>query len=83
MGIMKYEPMDLYDSIETECTITCSNCGTQRSAMYVDSDEAVDVFFEEGWRATKSGNVYCPQCASKKLKSKKKKKHEQKIISNS
>lgn len=70
MGIMKYEPMDLYDSIETECIITCSNCGTQRSAMYVDSDEAVDVFFEEGWRATKSGNVYCPQCASKKLKSK-------------
>lgn len=64
---MNYEPMDLCDSIETECTITCSSCGKQ-SICFTDSDEAMDVFFEEGWRATKSGNVYCPECASKKLK---------------
>ena len=64
----KYEPIDLWDSIETESTITCSNCGIQSSLSFVDSDEATDIFFEEGWRGTKKGNVYCPKCSSKKLK---------------
>ena len=70
MGIMKYEPMDLYDSIETECTITCSNCGMQSGLNAVNDFEATDIYFDEGWRGTKKGNVYCPECASKKLKSK-------------
>lgn len=64
----KYEPIDLLDIIETECTITCSNCGIQSSLRFVDTDEATDIFFEEGWRATKKGNVYCPECSNKKLK---------------
>jgi uncharacterized Zn finger protein (UPF0148 family) len=67
---MKYEPFDLYDSIETECTITCSNCGRQSSVHGIESDNAADVYFDEGWRATKNGNVYCPKCAKKKLKQK-------------
>lgn len=65
---MKYEPIDLWDSIETECTITCSNCGMQSEIHGIDSCEATDIFFGEGWRVTKSGNVYCSKCASKKLK---------------
>lgn len=71
MSKQKYEPIDLWDSIETECTITCSNCGTQSSLHCVDSCDATDIFFNKGWRATKSGNVYCPGCATKKLKVKK------------
>jgi hypothetical protein len=67
---MKYEPFDLYDSIETECTITCSSCGKQSSVRGAESDNATDFYFAEGWRATKSGNVYCPECAKKKLKQK-------------
>lgn len=68
---MTYKPEDLWDSIETECTITCSNCGMQSDLHCVDSCDATDIFFEEGWRATKSGNVYCPECTTKKLKVKK------------
>lgn len=62
---MKYEPMDLWDFIEVESTITCSSCGKQKTAMGGSNE---DSFFYEGWRATKSGNVYCPECALKKLK---------------
>ena len=64
--------MDLWDSIETECTITCSNCGIQSNLHCIDPADTLDVFFDEGWRGTKKGNVYCPDCASKKLKLKKK-----------
>jgi Zn finger protein HypA/HybF involved in hydrogenase expression len=60
--------MDLYDSVETECTITCSKCGMQSDLYGIDDFDAVDIYFEEGWRATKTGNVYCPNCASKNLK---------------
>jgi Zn finger protein HypA/HybF involved in hydrogenase expression len=61
----EYEPMDLYDFIETEASIHCSNCGEEDITMGEGSE---DHFFEKGWRATKKGNVYCPECASKKLK---------------
>lgn len=64
----KYDPMDLYNSIETECTITCSCCGMQSNLHEINDFEATDIYFDAGWRATKKGNVYCPECASKKLK---------------
>ena len=66
--IMKYEPMDLWDSIEVECAINCSNCQKRGVLHFVDDDEASHAFFKKGWRATKSKNVYCPECAKKKLK---------------
>ena len=62
---MKHEPMDLYDYIEIESSIQCSNCGKDDLAI---GDNREEYFFDKGWRATKNGNVYCPKCALKKLK---------------
>jgi DNA-directed RNA polymerase subunit RPC12/RpoP len=62
---MKYESSDLYDFIEVESSIQCSNCGKGDIDMGENSE---DEFFKRGWRATKKGNVYCPECAFKKLK---------------
>jgi hypothetical protein len=68
---MKYEPDDLEDFIEEEtiCEITCSECRKQE-CTYGEAYYEKDTFFEKGWRATQRGNVYCPECASKKLKNK-------------
>lgn len=60
---MKYEPMDLYYFIMLESTIECSRCHKISGALGNGNEEH---FFDEGWRATKNGNVYCPECASKK-----------------
>ena len=61
----------LYEAIQEFSMITCSSC--------YDSDETPGdgivgsmVFKSEGWRGTRYGNVYCPKCAKKKLKSKRK-----------
>jgi hypothetical protein len=69
---MKHKSEDLYDHIVPECSIACSNCRKPESVMNYNEDEAQEHFFAEGWRATKSGNVYCPECANKKLKQNKK-----------
>lgn len=65
MAKKEYEPEDLIDFIELEASIECSKCKKGDMVMYSDTGE--DYFFEAGWRATKD-NVYCPECAKKKLK---------------
>ena len=61
----KYDAMDLYDFIEVESYIQCSRCATTHTTW---GDNNEQHFFNAGWRATKKGNVYCPECAAKKLK---------------
>lgn len=53
--------------------VSCYGCH-KTETIYPISDEfeVAEIMKEEGWRATKYGNVYCPKCASKKLKPKKK-----------
>lgn len=58
----KYNAYDL--DIETVSYITCSNCGKYET-KYEGNEED---FFYKGWRMTKAGNQYCPECANKKLK---------------
>lgn len=64
----------LSESIEITATIDCSKC-TEIGALFgVDEYEAAHSFSDDGWRITQSGNIYCPQCASKKLRPRKGKK---------
>lgn len=63
----KYKPEDLLDSCHEEVTISCSKCKNNDSTHQLDIYEAIDEFFERGWRAT-SVNTYCPKCSKKHLK---------------
>lgn len=64
MAQKKYHAYDLTDFIQVEVTIECSNC--QKVDGYL-GEGGEDYLFDKGWRATKN-NVYCPECAKKKLK---------------
>ena len=63
----EYKPDDLYESIQSEFTIECDNCGSQDRLHYTDEYAACQTFFDYGWRSTPN-KTYCPQCANKKLK---------------
>jgi len=65
---MKYTAAQLYDSVHTFSTITCSRCGKSEDRLGND-DECLDGFFDYGWRAT-ANHTYCPKCAEKYLKPK-------------
>lgn len=58
----------LYEDIQSEHTIVCSNCCCYESIFSYDAFDAAEVFYENGWRATRYNNVYCRDCAKKKLK---------------
>ena len=60
----EYEADDLMDFICYEASIECSSCKKSEGAW---GENAENDFFHNGWRATKR-NVYCPECAKKKLK---------------
>lgn len=62
-----YKAEDLLDSIVTEQEITCSICKKSEREYNIDDYDFADTIFEDGWRATPN-YVYCPDCASKKLK---------------
>jgi len=53
-----------------ECIVYCTNC--EEEFVLTNSCYPEEEFYKLGWRATKYGNVYCPTCASKKLKLKEK-----------
>jgi Zn finger protein HypA/HybF involved in hydrogenase expression len=59
---------ELYEHILTTAEIQCTNC--RDTDVEMDSDEyySSESFYNKGWRATRFGNVYCPKCASKKIK---------------
>ena len=61
----------IYEAMDTLHTIICSNCGKNGYVHDIDDWWAVEDFKNRGWRATKHGNVYCPDCAKKKLKARK------------
>jgi len=63
----KYNATDLWDEIITSHDITCSICKKTKTVNMVDEDSACAIFFAAGWRKT-SINLYCPECAIKKLK---------------
>lgn len=65
----KYKADDLLDFMNEEVSweIQCSSCGYSIGG-YEEAIYITDELFKEGWKATKQ-NVYCPKCATKKLKS--------------
>ena len=63
---MKYSALDLYDEIQPLSEIVCTSCRKTDKACE-DSDLACIIFFSRGWRKT-AANIYCPECAKKKLK---------------
>lgn len=65
---MKYKADDLYNYITTTHEIECINCDTTDAIGDCDEIDALEYFFNEGWRVTKGEMVYCPKCAKKKLK---------------
>lgn len=46
----------------------CEKCHEVENDYYFDSDTAAKFAYEDGWRATPN-YIYCPDCASKYLKS--------------
>ena len=67
----KNPEMQLMDSVHLTAEICCSKCDKEDSSDCNDDLEAMQGFYEEGWRATER-NTYCPKCAKKYLKAKKK-----------
>ena len=61
---------ELYEHCETVSTIHCTTfkCKNRSTHHQIDPMEAGALWYQEGWRATKHQNVYCPACAKKKLK---------------
>lgn len=65
----QYNAEQLEDWIETTHSITCSKCRDGVDNHMGDEYQAAEGFFNDGWRST-GANVYCPNCAALKLKSK-------------
>lgn len=63
---MKYSAEQLLDSVCEMTEIVCDKCG-HKDEMPCDSFDAVNNWFEEGWRQTLH-KCYCPECAKKYLK---------------
>ena len=62
----------LFNNIDYEqiCTLRCCRCDKIETVHDIDDYDAVDEFKSFGWRSTKFENIYCPNCAKKKLKNK-------------
>jgi len=57
---------DLMAFTSNTTTIKCTKCQETRTE-WLDEYDAVDYFFEKGWRATEN-HCYCPKCSKKYLK---------------
>ena len=65
--------VQLIDSVYLTAEIQCGKCQKKEANMGVDDlDYAISCYYDEGWRATER-HTYCPKCAKKFLKPKKKK----------
>lgn len=62
----KYTSDQLYEWTITTTEINCSKC-KKTNTLHLEQFQAMETFFEIGWRATPS-NVYCPDCTNKHLK---------------
>ena len=61
----KHDEDRLWEHIEQGMEmITCTHCLLTKEDYEICPSE----LYEQGWRATIAGNVYCPSCAKKKLK---------------
>ena len=65
---MKNEPEQLLDAVDSTHDITCEICKQTKLLHGYDSFDAVEEFFNLGWRKPRE-RVYCPKCAKEKLKS--------------
>ncbi len=65
--ITENDEFQLVDCVWCMSKIICDLCGKEDQMDNADMDEAIDFFFNEGWRSPKS-KCYCPKCARKKLK---------------
>lgn len=59
------------ESIHTIQELQCTNCKIIGTEHNIDDWCAATSFYKKNWRATKNNNIYCPDCASKKLKPRK------------
>jgi len=59
-----YPPIQLCGDILLTAKISCSICPTIGCVTVEDSNQAIEYFYNEGWRSTKS-YVYCPVHARK------------------
>ena len=67
---MDRELFNMLDNVYSEHTVMCSLCGDHLSQLNTDDHDFAERCIRDGWRAT-DNNVYCPSCASKRLKPKK------------
>ncbi len=66
------EEFNMDNAIEIVAYVKCTKCKVFNDVGGIsDNYEAVEYFLEKGWRATEN-NTYCPSCAKKHLKPKKK-----------
>lgn len=56
------------DFVVVTADIICVSCNKKETLHDVDDYDAAELFKNKGWRVTKYRNVYCPECANKKLK---------------
>ena len=57
----------IYENVKTFSEINCIAC-RRIGGTHSEGYDAAEEFKEKGWRVTVHGNVYCPNCAKKKLK---------------
>ena len=67
----EHPEMQLMDAVRLVSHISCSKCDADGEDEVFDDNEAIEGFYAEGWRATER-HTYCPKCAKKYLKRKKK-----------
>ena len=57
----------LLESINIVAEISCSRCDKEDSMDCFDIEEAIEGYYNDGWRATDK-HTYCKKCAKKYLK---------------
>lgn len=63
----RYNSDQLLDWVLVEASTACTSCKTVASEIHTDEYHFSETLFHKGWRST-GPRIYCPACASKKLK---------------
>lgn len=57
----------IYEYVVRSCEVVCSCCKVSEIQFNVDEFNFIESVINKGWKATHN-RLYCPKCASKKLK---------------
>lgn len=71
LNVAEKEREKIYEFVEVEATIVCTKNGCESLLCGYDEYDVGSQAYEDGWRV-RGYNVYCPDCAKKYLKKKKK-----------